>query len=200
MGKTPLSNELIVQILREFVVEHSGKWVHPDICDKAAAAIEALQAEVKKNQETCQSCGVKSAAVIEALQSQNKKLRNALVGSCCACKHQIHLGPDSPCETCFRSPRGTTQGLHSMNNWEWNPDLDSPSPTSNDPLPMEALHGMTGKPYWHVGLRPESEPPHWAILPDNVAKYPQDYHYGEYWLAYLQETEKKEADDENPDA
>ena len=200
MKRTPLTNELIIQMLREFVVEHSGKWVHPAICDKAAAAIEALQAEIKKNQEACQSCGVKTAAAIEALQSQNKKLRDALVGNCSACKHQIHLGPDSPCKTCFRSTKDTTKGLRSMNNWEWNPDLDSPSLTPNAPLPPEALQGMAGKPYWHVGLRQESEPPHWAILPDTVAKYPQDYHYGEYWLAYLQETDEKETGDDNSDA
>lgn len=64
---------------------------------------------------------------------------------------------------------------------------------------------MGGKPYWHVGLRPESEPPHWAVLPDNIAKNIQDYHYGERWLAYLSETEnaehgKGDTDNENQDA
>lgn len=177
METKPLSNELIVQILREFVVEHSGKWVHPDICDKAAATIEALQAEVK---------------------NKNKKLRDARAQTCVACKHRDDPKARILCNTCMFNPKGSINGIYSTNNWEWNPDLDNPSPTSNDPLPMEALHGMAGKPYWHVGLRPESDPPHWAILPDIAAKYPQDYHYGEYWLAYLQETE--EDSDENPDA
>ena len=189
METKPLSNELIVQILREFVVELSGKWVHP------AAAIEALQAEVKKNQEACQSCGAKTTAVIEALQSKHKKLEDALIGTCSSCIHATTRF-DTSCKGCLRNHSDSGYGI--KDNWAWNPDLDAPVP--NAPLPMEALHGMAGKPYWHVGLRPESEPPHWAILPDMAAKYPQDYHYGEYWLAYLQETEKKEADDENPDA
>jgi len=54
----------------------------------------------------------------------------------------------------------------------------------NDPLTPDDLREMGGEPYWHVGLRPESPAPHWAILPENVAKYPQDYFYGKNWLAY----------------
>lgn len=172
MNQNNLDYNLIARMLKEFVVEHSGKWVHPDICDKGAASIETLL-------------------------SENEKLKAALMGTCSACKHATARF-DTSCNVCLRNHSDSGYGI--QDNWEWNPDLDSPSPTSNAPLPMEALHGMAGKPYWHVGLRPESEPPHWAILPDMAAKYPQDYHYGEYWLAYLQETENKEADDENPDA
>ena len=58
---------------------------------------------------------------------------------------------------------------------------------SNDPLTLEELRGMGGKPYFHVGLRPESKPPHWAILDPFFAKNIQDYKYGENWMAYRKE-------------
>lgn len=62
----------------------------------------------------------------------------------------------------------------------------------NDPLTLEELREMDGEPYWHVGLRDDSPPPHWAILPSNVAKCPQDYFYGKYWLAYRRKLETQE--------
>ena len=34
----------------------------------------------------------------------------------------------------------------------------------NEPLTLEELREMGGQPYWHVGLREESPPPHWNIL------------------------------------
>ena len=43
---------------------------------------------------------------------------------------------------------------------------------------------MGGQPYWHVGLREESPPPHWNILDPFYAKHIEDYRYGENWLAY----------------
>lgn len=64
-------------------------------------------------------------------------------------------------------------------------------PTPNTPLTPADLQGMSGEPYWHVGLRDESKPPHWEILPEFAAKYPQDYFYGKYWLAYRRKLEEK---------
>lgn len=55
---------------------------------------------------------------------------------------------------------------------------------ANAPLTSEQLKEMAGKPYWHVGLRSNSPPPHWVILEPNVAKNAEDYGYGELWLAY----------------
>ena len=40
-----MENELIVRMLKEFVVELNQKWIHPDICEKGAVAIEALMAQ-----------------------------------------------------------------------------------------------------------------------------------------------------------
>ena len=57
----------------------------------------------------------------------------------------------------------------------------------NEPLGLEQISNMGGKPYWHVGLQDNSSPSHWAILPDHVAKCPQDYFYGKHWLAYRYE-------------
>ena len=68
----------------------------------------------------------------------------------------------------------------------WNRRAIEPNP----PLTLEELREMDGKPYWHVGLQDNSPPPHWAILPDHVAKCPQDYFYGKYWLAYRYELEE----------
>lgn len=62
--------------------------------------------------------------------------------------------------------------------------------TPNTLLTPADLQGMSGEPYWHVGLREDSPPPHWAILPDYVARYPQDYFYGKYWLAYRRKLEE----------
>lgn len=57
------------------------------------------------------------------------------------------------------------------------------SPPS-EPLTIEQLREMGGQPYWHVGLREESPPPHWNILDPFYAKHIEDYRYGENWLAY----------------
>lgn len=171
-----MEDELIVRMLREFVVESNQKWVHPDICEKGAAAIEALDA-------------------------QNQKLKATLHGICSVCEHHRSCIVNVPCQNCLWHPDGC--GLR--DNWQLQEKLNDPSPAPNKPLSLETLRGMGGKPYWHVGLRPESESPHWAILPDNIAKNIQDYHYERDWLAYLSETEdvdckKEESDNENPDA
>ena len=54
----------------------------------------------------------------------------------------------------------------------------------NEPLTLEELREMGGQPYWHVGLRKESPPPHWNILDPFYAKHIEDYKYDENWLAY----------------
>lgn len=54
----------------------------------------------------------------------------------------------------------------------------------NEPLTLDELREMGGQPYWHVGLREESSPPHWNILDPFYAKHIKDYRYGENWLAY----------------
>ena len=63
---------------------------------------------------------------------------------------------------------------------EGDPTLTPP----NEPLTLEELREMGGQPYWHVGLREESPPPHWNILDPFYAKHIEDYKYGENWLAY----------------
>ena len=55
----------------------------------------------------------------------------------------------------------------------------------NEALTPEELREMGEQPYWHVGLRKESPPPHWNILDPFYAKHIEDYKYGENWLAYL---------------
>lgn len=55
------------------------------------------------------------------------------------------------------------------------------------PLTPEELRGMANKPYWHVGLRDDSGAPHWSILDPILAYHPEDYDYGETWLAYAYE-------------
>lgn len=54
----------------------------------------------------------------------------------------------------------------------------------NKPLRAEELQHMANKPYWHVGLRKHSVPPHWVILDTLIARNPEDYEYGKSWLAY----------------
>ena len=54
----------------------------------------------------------------------------------------------------------------------------------NEALTLEELREMGGQPYWHVGLREESPPPHWNILDPFYAKRIEDYKYGENWIAY----------------
>ncbi len=68
-----------------------------------------------------------------------------------------------------------------MREWvERQPTLTPP----NEPLTLEKLREMGGQPYWHVGLREESPPPHWNILDPFCAKRIEDYKYGENWIAY----------------
>ena len=62
----------------------------------------------------------------------------------------------------------------------------------NEPLTLEELREMGGQPYWHVGLREESPPPHWNILDPFYAKHIEDYRYGENWLAYRRPKEEEE--------
>ena len=62
----------------------------------------------------------------------------------------------------------------------------------NEPLTIEQLREMGGQPYWHVGLREESSPPHWNIHAPFYAKHIKDYRYGEHWLAYRRPPEGEE--------
>lgn len=55
---------------------------------------------------------------------------------------------------------------------------------TGEPLTLEQLREMGGKPYWHVGLQTDSPDPHWKILDPFVARCPEDYGYGKRWLAY----------------
>lgn len=52
----------------------------------------------------------------------------------------------------------------------------------NPPLTPDRLSRMGGEPYWHKSL--DGNEDHWAILDPMVAKCPEDYHYGERWVAY----------------
>ena len=52
------------------------------------------------------------------------------------------------------------------------------------PLTVEQMREVVGKPYWHVGLQEDSPKPHWKILDPFVSKHPEDYGYGKRWLAY----------------
>lgn len=71
---------------------------------------------------------------------------------------------------------------------EGDPTLTPP----NEPLTLEELREMGGQPYWHVGLREESPPPHWNILDPFCAKRIEDYKYGENWIAYRRPPEGEE--------
>ena len=64
----------------------------------------------------------------------------------------------------------------------------------NEPLTLEELREMGGQPYWHVGLREESPPPHWNILDPFCAKRIEDYKYGENWIAYRRPPEGEDGD------
>lgn len=64
---------------------------------------------------------------------------------------------------------------------------------SAQPLSVERLRSMGGKPYWHVGLLPNSAPPHWDVMPASVAAHPEDYGYGENWLAFREEVAANQA-------
>lgn len=64
---------------------------------------------------------------------------------------------------------------------------------TEEALTLEELREMGGQPYWHVGLREESPPPHWNILDPFYAKRIEDYKYGENWIAYRRPPEGEEA-------
>lgn len=55
-------------------------------------------------------------------------------------------------------------------------------PVENKPLTADELKEMAGLPYYHVSLQKDKS--HWTILDSFVAKCPEDYGYGERWLAY----------------
>jgi len=60
----------------------------------------------------------------------------------------------------------------------------------NEPLTPDELKEMSGKPYWHVSLQDlRHYHDEWRLLPSNISQNPQDYHYGEDWLAYRREME-----------
>ena len=63
-------------------------------------------------------------------------------------------------------------------------DKDVPTMPVGQPMTLEQLRGMANKPYWHVGMRENSAPPHWDILDPLLAYHPEDYDYGECWVAY----------------
>ena len=114
-----MENELIVRMLKEFVVETNQKWIHPDICEKGATAIETLMV-------------------------QNKKLKSALHGTCSVCEHNRTLMVNTPCQNCLWYSDGS--GL--KDNWQLREELSAPNSTPDKPLSLEILRGMGGKPYW----------------------------------------------------
>ena len=63
-------------------------------------------------------------------------------------------------------------------------DMNVPTMPAGQPLTLEQLRGMANKPYWHVGMREDSAPPHWSILDPLLAYHPEDYDYGKCWIAY----------------
>jgi len=68
-------------------------------------------------------------------------------------------------------------------------ELDRVDP---QPLSLEQLRERANKPYWHKSLTGRESK--WGILPDHIAARPEDYHYGERWLAYDNQP-KEEHDD-----
>lgn len=50
------------------------------------------------------------------------------------------------------------------------------------PLTLEELRERANKPYWHKSLTGRESK--WLILDDHIAARPEDYHYGEWWIAY----------------
>lgn len=62
------------------------------------------------------------------------------------------------------------------------PTVTGNAAAANVPLSAEQLRDMGGMPYWHDSL--DGNIGHWAILDPQVALHPEDYHYGETWIAY----------------
>ena len=90
---------------------------------------------------------------------------------------------------CFDGhPETLLKKIQNFQPWYKMPTLTPP----NEPLTLEQLREMANKPYWHVGLREESAAPHWSILDPLLAYHPEDYDYGEGWLAYRRPPTGKE--------
>lgn len=87
------------------------------------------------------------------------------------CAYQCYDGDDEPIDKCKECPLCYSDKQRHLT-------------PPNEPLTLDELREMGGQPYWHVGLREESPPPHWNILDPFYAKHIEDYRYGENWLAY----------------
>lgn len=51
------------------------------------------------------------------------------------------------------------------------------------PLTLEQLRERIGRPYYHVS-HVGNKNNKWVILQKAIGEHPEDYHYGEWWLAY----------------
>ena len=94
------------------------------------------------------------------------------------CEDRLHLIACEKCGTLALTKAVSPQVAANLTLRQ--PTLTPP----NEPLTLEQLREMANKPYWHVGLREESAAPHWSILDPLLAYHPEDYDYGEGWLAY----------------
>jgi len=54
--------------------------------------------------------------------------------------------------------------------------------TELKPLTSEQLKQMGGEPYWHVSLQGNGD--EWRILDKHIARNPEEYYFGEYWIAF----------------
>ena len=80
---------------------------------------------------------------------------------------------------------GGTKTADERNNLEVTPiESSSVAIILDQPMTVDEMRQMGGKPYWHVGLQKDSKPPHWAILEPIYAKHIEDYYYGKRWLGY----------------
>ena len=95
------------------------------------------------------------------------------------CAYQCYDGDDEPIDKCKECPLCYSDKQRHLT-------------PPNEPLTLDELREMGGQPYWHVGLREESPPPHWNILDPFYAKHIEDYRYGENWLAYRRPPEGEE--------
>lgn len=94
------------------------------------------------------------------------------------CAYQCYDGDDEPIDKCKECPLCYSDKQRHLT-------------PPNEPLTLDELREMGGQPYWHVGLREESPPPHWNILDPFYAKHIEDYRYGENWLAYRRPKEEE---------
>lgn len=102
------------------------------------------------------------------------------------CEDRLHLIACEKCGTLALTKAVSPQVAANLTLRQ--PTLTPP----NEPLTLEELREMGGQPYWHVGLREESPPPHWNILDPFCAKRIEDYRYGENWIAYRRPPEGEE--------